>query len=307
MSVIVQHLTKIFGNQKAVDGISFNAGKGEILGFLGPNGAGKSTTMKIAACYLPPTAGHVKVAGHDVYEEPLKVREKVGYLPEHNPLYYDMYVKEYLAFIATLHHIRGHKNKEKVKEMISITGLTREQHKKIGQLSKGYKQRVGLAQSMIHDPEVLILDEPTSGLDPNQIIEIRELIRQMSQNKTVIFSTHIMQEVQALCDRVVIIDQGKIVADDQVSNLRKEKSGKQVIIVEFESQPDASLFKNLEGIHQVDVEGLTLRILADPEKDIRASIFKIASSKNLPLVGLKKEEQSLEYIFQTLTEKQKEE
>jgi ABC-2 type transport system ATP-binding protein len=307
MSVIVQHLTKIFGNQKAVDGISFNAGKGEILGFLGPNGAGKSTTMKIAACYLPPTAGHVKVAGHDVYEEPLKVREKVGYLPEHNPLYYDMYVKEYLAFIATLHHIRGHKNKEKVKEMISLTGLTREQHKKIGQLSKGYKQRVGLAQSIIHDPEVLILDEPTSGLDPNQIIEIRELIRQMSQNKTVIFSTHIMQEVQALCDRVVIIDQGKIVADDQVSNLRKEKSGKQVIIVEFESQPDASLFKNLEGIHQVDVEGLTLRILADPEKDIRASIFKIASSKNLPLVGLKKEEQSLEYIFQTLTEKQKEE
>ena len=307
MSVIVQQLTKIFGNQKAVDGISFQARKGEILGFLGPNGAGKSTTMKIAACYLPPTTGEVKVAGHDVYDEPLEVRKKVGYLPEHNPLYYDMYVKEYLSFIASLHRIKGRKNKENVNEMISLTGLSREQNKKIGQLSKGYKQRVGLAQSIIHDPEVLILDEPTSGLDPNQIVEIRELIRRMSHDKTVIFSTHIMQEVQALCDRVVIIDQGTIVADDHVSQLRKEKSGQQIILAEFESEPDSSLFEGIDGIHRIEKEKLTLRIVADPEKDIRSAIFKIASGKNLPLIGLRKEEQSLEYIFQSLTQKQKEE
>ena len=307
MSVIVQQLTKIFGNQKAVDGISFQARKGEILGFLGPNGAGKSTTMKIAACYLPPTTGEVKVAGHDVYDEPLEVRKKVGYLPEHNPLYYDMYVKEYLSFIASLHRIKGRKNKENVNEMISLTGLSREQNKKIGQLSKGYKQRVGLAQSIIHDPEVLILDEPTSGLDPNQIVEIRELIRRMSRDKTVIFSTHIMQEVQALCDRVVIIDQGTIVADDHVSQLRKEKSGQQIILAEFESEPDSSLFEGIDGIHRIEKEKLTLRIVADPEKDIRSAIFKIASGKNLPLIGLRKEEQSLEYIFQSLTQKQKEE
>ena len=307
MSVIVQQLTKIFGNQKAVDGISFQARKGEILGFLGPNGAGKSTTMKIAACYLPPTTGEVKVAGHDVYDEPLEVRKKVGYLPEHNPLYYDMYVKEYLSFIASLHRIKGRKNKENVNEMISLTGLSREQNKKIGQLSKGYKQRVGLAQSIIHDPEVLILDEPTSGLDPNQIVEIRELIRRMSHDKTVIFSTHIMQEVQALCDRVVIIDQGTIVADDHVSQLRKEKSGQQIILAEFESEPDSSLFEGIDGIHRIEKEKLTLRIVADPEKDIRSAIFKIASGKNLPLIGLRKEEHSLEYIFQSLTQKQKEE
>jgi ABC-2 type transport system ATP-binding protein len=295
MSVNVQQLTKIFGNQKAVDGISFQARKGEILGFLGPNGAGKSTTMKIAACYLPPTTGEVKVAGHDVYDEPLEVRKKVGYLPEHNPLYYDMYVKEYLSFIASLHRIKGGKNKEKVNEMISLTGLSREKNKKIGQLSKGYKQRVGLAQSFIHDPEVLILDEPTSGLDPNQIVEIRELIRRMSRDKTVIFSTHIMQEVQALCDRVVIIDQGTIVADDQVSQLRKEKSGQQIILAEFESEPDTFLFEGIDGIRRIEKEKLTLRIVADSEKDIRSAIFKIASGKNL------------EYIFQSLTQKQKEE
>jgi len=307
MSVIVQQLIKVFGHQKAVDGISFQAHKGEILGFLGPNGAGKSTTMKIAACYLPPTSGQVKVAGHDVIQEPLKVRRKVGYLPEHNPLYYDMYVKEYLSFIASLHQIRGIKNKERVDQMITLTGLSREKNKKIGQLSKGYKQRVGLAQSIIHDPEVLILDEPTSGLDPNQIVEIRELIREMSRNKTVIFSTHIMQEVQALCDRVVIIDQGRIVADDQVSELRKEKSGQQVIIAEFETVPDLTLFENIEGIHRIEQEGLALKMLTDGDKDIRSVIFKIASGNNLPLVGLKKEEQSLEYIFQSLTKKQKEE
>jgi ABC-2 type transport system ATP-binding protein len=307
MSVNVNQLTKIFGNQKAVDGISFSAQNGEILGFLGPNGAGKSTTMKIASCYMPPSSGSIRVGGYDVIEESLKVRKIAGYLPEHNPLYYDMYVREYLSFIASLHRIRGTRNRQRVSEMISLTGLSREQHKKIGQLSKGYKQRVGLAQAMIHDPEVLILDEPTSGLDPNQIVEIRELIRQMSRNKTVIFSTHIMQEVQALCDRILIIDQGKIVADDRVSNLQKESTGKQIIIAEFESPPDQDLFRAIDGVFQIESYENSLRIHADRNIDIRASIFKLASSMQLPLVGLKKEEDSLEQIFQSLTNKNRKE
>jgi len=304
MSVIIQRLTKRFGNQKAVDEISFQVNRGEILGFLGPNGAGKSTTMKIAACYLPPTSGKVIIEGMDVTEDSLEIRKRVGYLPEHNPLYYDMYVKEYLSFIASLHRIPGNTKKEKINEVIHLTGLSQEEHKKIGQLSKGYKQRVGLAQSIIHDPEVLILDEPTSGLDPNQIIEIRELIRHMSKNKTVIFSTHLMQEVQAMCDRVVIIDQGKIVADDRVINLKNIQLEKQIIIAEFESLPDVSLFKEIEGINRIEPDGLNIKIFADPDKDIRPAIFKIASRENLPLIGLKIEEESLEHIFQKLTIKE---
>lgn len=306
MSVTVSHLTKIFGNQKAVDDISFTAEKGEILGFLGPNGAGKSTTMKIASCYMPPSSGSIRVGGYDVTEDPLKVRKIAGYLPEHNPLYYDMYVREYLSFIASIHGINGTRKRNRVSEMVALTGLSREQHKKIGQLSKGYKQRVGLAQAMIHDPEVLILDEPTSGLDPNQIVEIRELIRQMSRDKTVIFSTHIMQEVQALCNRVLIIDQGKIVADDRVINLKKGSTVDQVIIAEFESLPDPDLFSEIEGIHRIEVTGNSLRIYADPQADIRASVFRLASGMQLPLVELKKEEESLEQIFQSLTQKRKE-
>src|SRR6478735_7768220 len=203
MSVIVSNLTKTYGTQNAIDSISFQAGKGEILGFLGPNGAGKSTTMKIATCYIPPTSGVVTVAGYDVVESPLGVRKNVGYLPEHNPLYLDMYVHEYLEFIGSLHSIKGSKLKGRVQEMVEMTGLTLEQNKKLGALSKGYRQRVGLAQAMIHEPQVLILDEPTTGLDPNQILEIRSLIKNIGKEKTVLFSTHIMQEVQALCDRVV--------------------------------------------------------------------------------------------------------
>jgi ABC-2 type transport system ATP-binding protein len=305
MSVIIQRLTKKFGDQKAVDEISFEVNRGEILGFLGPNGAGKSTTMRIAACYLPPTTGKVYLAGMDVTENPLGIKRKVGYLPEHNPLYYDMYVKEYLSFIASLHQLTGRIKKEKINEMILLTGLSREKRKKIGQLSKGYKQRVGLAQSMIHDPEVLILDEPTSGLDPNQIVEIRELIRQISKNKTVIFSTHVMQEVQALCDRVVIIDQGKIVADDRVINLKNLKSDKVTIVAEFESTPDLSVFNNIRGIHQIKSDGTTLKFIADRDKDIRAAIFNLASRENLTLIGLTKEEESLEDVFQKLTIKER--
>ena len=221
MSIRVHQVTKLYGTQKALDDVSFNVSPGEIVGLLGPNGAGKSTLMKIITCFIPPTSGEVTVCGHDIFEESLKVREKVGYLPEHNPLYLEMYVKEFLEFIAGIHRIAG-KPVQRVKEMIELTGLTLEQHKKIGALSKGYRQRVGLAQALIHNPEVLILDEPTSGLDPNQIVEIRNLIRNIGASKTVMLSTHIMQEVEAICDRAVIIHQGKIVADDSIVSLTRD-------------------------------------------------------------------------------------
>ena len=219
MSLSVKNITKQYKKQIAVDDISFEIKSGEIVGFLGPNGAGKSTTMKIISCFIPPTKGTITVCGFDVSNDDLKVKKKVGYLPESNPLYYDMYVKEFLNFIASLHKINN--KKERIKEMIEMVGLQNEQHKKIGTLSKGYKQRVGLAQAMIHDPEVLILDEPTSGLDPNQIIEIRDLIKNFGKDKTVLLSTHIMQEVESMCDRVIIINEGKLVADDSVESIKK--------------------------------------------------------------------------------------
>ena len=219
MSLSVKNITKQYKQQKALDDISFELKSGEIVGFLGPNGAGKTTTMKIITCFIPPTKGTVSVCGLDVSKDHLKVKKKVGYLPENNPLYYDMYVKEFLSFIASLHKIKN--KKDRINEMIKMVGLEKEQHKKIGTLSKGYKQRVGLAQAMIHDPEILILDEPTSGLDPNQIIEIRDLIRDFGKDKTVLLSTHIMQEVESMCDRVIIINEGKIVADDSVESIKK--------------------------------------------------------------------------------------
>jgi ABC-2 type transport system ATP-binding protein len=222
MSIRVQHVTKVYGAQRALDDVTFEVKPGEIVGLLGPNGAGKSTLMKIITCFIPPTDGEVSVCGHDIFEESVKVREKVGYLPEHNPLYLEMYVKEFLEFIAGIQK-DDVKPKQRVKEMIELTGLGPEQNKKIGALSKGYRQRVGLAQALIHNPEVLILDEPTSGLDPNQILEIRNLIRTIGSTKTVMLSTHIMQEVEAICDRAVIIHHGKIVADDSIANLTKNK------------------------------------------------------------------------------------
>ena len=223
MSIEVKQVSKLFGTQKALDRVSFSVTPGEIVGLLGPNGAGKSTLMKIITCFIPPTEGEVTVCGHDIYEESMKVREKVGYLPEHNPLYLDMYVREYLEFVAGIHKIST-RRKQRVEEMIGMTGLGPEQKKKIGALSKGYRQRVGLAQALIHDPQVLILDEPTSGLDPNQIQDIRDLIRTIGKekSKTVMLSTHIMQEVEAICDRAIIIHQGKIVADDLTSNLTQD-------------------------------------------------------------------------------------
>lgn len=305
MSVFVHELTKVFSQQKAVDQISFSVNRGEILGFLGPNGAGKSTTMKMITTFLPPTSGQILVDGIDVIVDPLAVRRKIGYLPEHNPLYTDMYVKEYLEFIAGLHGIPRKQRPDKIHEIIHLTGLEREQNKKISQLSKGYRQRVGLAQAMIHDPDILILDEPTSGLDPNQIVEIREMIKNFSKHKTVIFSTHILQEVQAMCDRVVIIDQGHIVADDRVQNLKDKTSGQQIIIAEFETLPDAELIRVIPGILKLERFENKFRIFVDPETDIRAEIFRIASEKKLTLIGLQREDTSLENIFQKLTKKEK--
>ncbi|MFM8911566.1 MAG: ATP-binding cassette domain-containing protein [Flammeovirgaceae bacterium] len=239
MSLQVHQLTKMYGAQKAVDDISFSIEKGEIVGFLGPNGAGKSTTMKIATTYLPPTSGSVWVEGIDVEQEPIEVKKIIGYLPEHNPLYLDMFVHEYLQFVGSLYGLRGAALTNRVRDLVEMYGLMREQNKRIEALSKGYRQRVGLAQALIHNPQVLILDEPTSGLDPNQILEIRKLIKDISQNKTVIFSTHIMQEVQALCDRVIIINKGKIVADDSLENLLRQNSNLEEVFRSFTSTVSA--------------------------------------------------------------------
>ncbi|MGB3548652.1 MAG: ATP-binding cassette domain-containing protein, partial [Saprospiraceae bacterium] len=233
MPITVSNLTKIYGTQRAVDDVSFEARPGEVLGFLGPNGAGKTTTMKIITGYLPASEGSVTVAGHHVAEDSLAARRNIGYLPEHNPLYLDMYVREYLAYAGRLHKMSGKPLTARIEELIDLTGLEREQHKQIGTLSKGYRQRVGLAQALLHDPPVLLLDEPTSGLDPNQLAEIRELIRQLGREKTVVFSTHIMQEVQAVCDRVLIINQGKLVADDPIERLRERLSDAPTLVIEL--------------------------------------------------------------------------
>lgn len=223
MSISIQNLTKLYNEQKALDNVSLEINKGEIVGLLGPNGAGKSTMMKIITCFIPPTKGSVKVCGYDIFDNPMDVRKKIGYLPEHNPLYLDMYVREFLDFIAGVHGL-GKQKKERIEQMIEMTGLTKEVNKKIGTLSKGYRQRVGIAQAMIHDPEVLILDEPTSGLDPNQLVEVRDLIKNAGKNKTVLLSTHIMQEVEAVCDRTIIINNGQVVADDNTKHLASGQS-----------------------------------------------------------------------------------
>lgn len=219
MSISIKNLTKIYGEQKALDNVSIEIDKGQIVGLLGPNGAGKSTMMKIITCFIPPTEGTVKVCNFDIFDNPKQVKECIGYLPEQNPIYYDMYVREFLGFIAGIHKIDRKKRRNRIEEIIELTGISKEANKKIGSLSKGYKQRVGLAQALIHDPQVLILDEPTTGLDPNQLIEIRELIKQVGKTKTVLLSTHIMQEVEAVCSRVLIIDNGKLVADDETKHL----------------------------------------------------------------------------------------
>ncbi|HEY8401914.1 MAG TPA: gliding motility-associated ABC transporter ATP-binding subunit GldA [Cytophagaceae bacterium] len=302
MSVVVSNLIKTYGTQNAVNNISFQAKKGEITGFLGPNGAGKSTTMKIATCYIPPTSGTVTVAGYDVVEAPMQVKRNVGYLPEHNPLYLDMYVHEFLQFAGGLHGLKGNTLRDRVREMVEICGLTIEQNKKIGALSKGYRQRVGLAQALLHDPEVLILDEPTTGLDPNQILEIRNLIKSIGKEKTVIFSTHIMQEVQALCDRVVIINRGNIVADSPISELKSLQDNSTILIAEFDRDIDVSSITNITGVLNVaSIEKGKYEIRCAAGKDVRGEIFRLAAEQGLNLIGLRQEERSLEAIFRDLT------
>ncbi|MBK8351970.1 MAG: gliding motility-associated ABC transporter ATP-binding subunit GldA [Saprospirales bacterium] len=303
MSIIVNNLSKTYSDQKAVDSISFEVKKGEILGFLGPNGAGKSTTMKMLTCYIPPTSGNATVCGFDITQQSLDVRQKIGYLPENNPLYYDMYVKEFLEFALKVNGQKSMVNSNQaIKNAIDLVGLEVEQHKKIGQLSKGYKQRVGLAQALIHDPEILILDEPTSGLDPNQLADIRHLIKELGKEKTILFSTHIMQEVEAVCDNVVIINKGKIVANDKTSNLQTRLAGEVLIEVEFENMVSETELNKIENIHAIEKISETNFILHGKEStQLRKNIFAFAVSKNNALLTLKQETKSLEDIFQQLT------
>ncbi len=303
MSLQVSNLTKIYGQQKAVNNISFAVQPGEIVGFLGPNGAGKSTTMKISTGYMPPTSGQVLVNGMNVTTQSLQVRQIMGYLPEHNPLYLDMYVHEYLHFVGKVFELSNRALKSRVGEIIALCGLEREQNKKIEQLSKGYRQRVGLAQALIHNPQVLVLDEPTTGLDPNQILEIRKLIKEISTSKTVIFSTHIMQEVQAICNRVIVINQGQLVADAAVADLLKSQSQVQ-LIVEFDTPIEEQKLAALTGVQQlVIISAGVYKLTVAQGTDLRPEVFRFAAENNLSLVGLKQEQLSLEEIFRSLTVK----
>ena len=300
MSIKVEGVSKVYGTQRALNNVSFEVNSGEIVGFLGPNGAGKSTMMKILTCFIPQTEGLAEVCGFNVEDNPMEVKKSIGYLPESNPLYYDMYVKEYLHFIACLHQIE--EPKKKVDEIISLVGLDIEQHKQIGELSKGYKQRVGLAQALIHNPEVLILDEPTTGLDPNQIVDIRNLIKEIGKTKTVLMSTHIMQEVEAICDRVIIINHGKIVADDKTSNLKNILKDQHIVVVEFKENVEVSLLKNIVGVKSVHLhEDNSFHLVPDNGKDIRESVFKFAVEHKLSIISLKEEEKRLEEVFKSLT------
>lgn len=300
MSIEIKNVTKEYGLQKALNEVTFTVKRGEILGFLGPNGAGKSTLMKIITCYIPPTSGTVIVDGYDVREDSLEIRKNVGYLPEHNPLYLDMYVQEYLSFIAGLHKLP--KKKEKVSNVVELVGLEIEQNKRIGELSKGYKQRVGLAQALIHDPNVLILDEPTSGLDPNQLADIREVIKRIGKEKTVMFSSHIMQEVEAICDRIVIINRGNLLVDQDANQIMKASSDRQIVRVEFDQVVSKNELKQIDGVSKVtQLEGNEWEISSLQSQDLRASISKFAGAKGILVLSLQKETQKLENIFKDLT------
>ena len=301
MSIEINHITKQYGEQLALNDVTLTINKG-IVGLLGPNGAGKSTLMKIITCFIPPTSGTVSVEGHDVMDDPMAVKRIVGYLPEHNPLYLDMYVREYLEFVAGVHQLKGEAAHKRIEAMIDETGLGIEAHKKIGALSKGYRQRVGLAQAMMHDPQVLILDEPTSGLDPNQLIDIRNLISSLGKEKTVLLSTHIMQEVEAICERAIIINKGVVVADDKIENLKQENAASNVVVVEFESEVSEDL---LQGIPQV---GRVQRVkenhwIIEPQgdTDIRANLMRWSVERGLIIKTLQKEDLSIEEAFQKLT------
>jgi len=302
MSIKVENITKLYASQKALDNVTFQVNTGEIVGFLGPNGAGKSTLMKIITGYITATDGKVYVNDIDVEENSIEVRKKIGYLPENNPLYHEMYVREYLQYIASIYKL-GKDTKNKIEAIIEQTGLTDEQHKKIGALSKGYRQRVGLAQALIHDPEVLILDEPTSGLDPNQIVEIRNLISEAGKEKTVLLSTHIMQEVEAICGRIIIIDKGMIKADDSKRDIysRIEKKTN-TIMVEFDVDIEVEMLRHIKGVMDARwLEGKTYLVEAAYYDDIRPAIFRFAVDNGLTVLSMQLKEQSLEEVFRSLT------
>jgi len=302
MSIEVRNLTKIYGEQKAIDSISFTVNKSEIVGFLGPNGAGKSTTMKIITGYLRQNGGDAFVCGINVKERPLTTKCKIGYLPEANPLYFDMYVREYLGFVADVHAIDN--KKKKIEEIINTVGLTPESKKRVGQLSKGYKQRVGLAASLIHDPEVLVLDEPTTGLDPNQIVEIREVIKNLGKNKTVLFSSHILQEVEAICDRVIIISNGKLVADNTLAQLRQQQKNN-IIQVAFRENVDAGILKGLKKIISVrKADEQHWEVETNDITEVKKQLLELALQNNLNIVSLQNETSTLEDVFRNLTQNQ---
>ncbi|HVX26449.1 MAG TPA: gliding motility-associated ABC transporter ATP-binding subunit GldA [Parafilimonas sp.] len=299
MSIHVQNLLKQYGEQKAVNNISFSLNKGEIVGFLGPNGAGKSTTMKMITGYLQPDAGEIKVCDVDVEKNVINIKKKIGYLPESNPLYYDMYVQEYLKFVAGVHSIQN--SKVKIQSIIELTGLTIERRKKVGQLSKGYKQRVGLAAALLHEPEVLILDEPTSGLDPNQIVEIRNVIKEQGKNKTVLFSTHILQEVQAICDRVIIINKGELVADSSVEQLKMNTKSNRIAVV-FSTDVKKENLKALPAaINVEEVNNHSFKISTNDTNELRRQLLEFAVTAQLDIVSLQTEGNSLEDVFRSLT------
>jgi len=298
MSIKVENVSKLYKTQKALNEISFEICKGEIVGFLGPNGAGKSTMMKILTGFIPQSQGSVQICGLDVCEENLKAKNKIGYLPEHNPLYLDMYVREYLGFIVNLYKA----DPCRIDEMIQKTGLKNEQHKLIRSLSKGYRQRVGLAQALLNNPEVLILDEPTTGLDPNQLVEIRSLIKEMGADKTVLLSTHIMQEVEAICDRVIIINKGVIVANKTIEELRKSKDGKNIITILFNEKVFKNELQAIENVEEVDEIGTNeFKITSDACHDLRKQLFEFAVAKKFTVLQMSLEENKLEDIFHKLT------
>jgi len=301
--VSIQGLTKQYGEQKAIEDLNFEVDQGEILGFLGPNGAGKSTTMKILTCYLQPSEGTASIDGYDIQDSPLEVKRRVGYLPEHNPLYLDMYVHEFLDFAARVHQLESKRRKARIAEVIDMTGLGIEQHKKIGALSKGYRQRVGLSQALIHDPEVLILDEPTSGLDPNQIVDIRELVKEIGKDKTVIFSSHILSEVEFISNRVIIINRGKIVADQPTDQLRNVAQDGVQLLLEVDSEGfDSAALSQWEGVRSVEVLAPTrFRIQTAPEVDIRKALFEACVKQDKAMIGLTRETFTLENAFRKLT------
>lgn len=303
MSIIVAGIQKRYGNQLAVGGVSFELQRGEIVGFLGPNGAGKSTTLKMITGYVQPDAGTIWVEGLSVAEHPLELRKKIGYLPESNPLYYDMYVREYLQFIAGVHHLPA--PEKAINQVIEMTGLTREAHKRCGQLSKGYKQRVGLAAALVHNPPVLILDEPTSGLDPNQIVEIREVIRKQGADKTILFSSHILQEVEAICDRVIILHQGKVVADNRIRQLQQEENSGQVLEVQLREEVAEQEWRELPGVQQlIAMGGGRYRISTQDAEQLSRSLMQWTVQKGYTLLSFQREESSLEDVFRQLTSQQ---